>query len=206
VGIPVVTKTARGTARRAAILEATARVISTKGVEGTRLSDVAEAATISIGSIQHHFPSRDDLLTATFEWVNDASLNDWEAMASEADARRTVYALLRFAAFDQPGAEMTWSVWIEFWALAHRNPVFRVQYEHIYSKWRAPFFKAIEEGVGQGVFECLPSVQDIVDRLTAEIEGLRVRALLDPEGMPRERMFSLLISDAEHALNARLSP
>jgi hypothetical protein len=97
-------------------------------------------------------------------------------------------------------------VWIEFWALAHRNPVFRVQYDHIYSRWRAPFFKAIEEGVEQGVFYCFPCVKDVVDRLTSEIEGLRVRALLDPEGMPPERMFSLLISDAEHALNARLSP
>jgi AcrR family transcriptional regulator len=203
----MVTKTARGTARRAAILEATSRVISAKGVEGTRLSDVAEAAEISIGSIQHHFQTRDDLLTATFEWVNDASLNAWEATATEADARRKVHALIRFAAFEQTGSEeITWSVWIEFWALAHRNPVFRVQYEHIYSKWRAPFFKAIEEGVEQGVFRSFPSVQDVVDRLTAEIEGLRVRALLDPEGMPRERMFSLLISDAEHALNARLSP
>lgn len=200
------TKTAPGRARRAAILEAASRVICTKGVEGTRLSDVAEAADISIGSIQHHFPSRDGLLAATFEWVNDTSLNDWEAMASEADARQTVHALLRFAAFEQPGAEMTWAVWMEFWALAHRNPVFRVQYEHIYSRWRAPFFKAIEDGIEQGVFECLPSVRDVVDRLTAEIEGLRVRALLDPEGMPRERMFSLLISDAEHALRARLSP
>ncbi|HEY5320211.1 MAG TPA: TetR/AcrR family transcriptional regulator [Galbitalea sp.] len=201
------TKTVRGTARRAAILEATSRVICERGVEGTRLSDVAEAADVSIGSIQHHFQTRDDLLTSTFEWVNDAFLNDWEATGSEADARRKVHALIRFAAFAQPGSEPTaWSVWIEFWALAHRNSVFRVQYEHIYSRWRAPFFKAIEEGVGQGVFRCFPSVQDVVDRLTAEIEGLRVRTLLDPEGMPRERMFSLLISDAEHALDARLSP
>jgi AcrR family transcriptional regulator len=86
----MVTKTARGTARRAGILEAASRVISTRGVEGTRLSDVAEAAEVSIGSIQHHFQTRDDLLTATFEWVNDAFLNDWEATASEADAPRQV--------------------------------------------------------------------------------------------------------------------
>jgi AcrR family transcriptional regulator len=206
VAVRIETKTARGTARRAVILEAASRVVSTKGVEGMRLSDVAEAAEVSIGSIQHHFQSRDDLLTATFEWVNDAFLNDWEATASDADARQQVHALIRFAAFDQPASEITWSVWIEFWALAHRNPVFRVQYEHIYSRWRAPFFKAIEEGVGQGVFHCSPSVQDVVDRLTAEIEGLRVRSLLDPEGMSRERMFSLLIRDAEHAVGARLSP
>jgi AcrR family transcriptional regulator len=175
-------------------------------VEGTRLSDVAEEAAVSIGSIQHHFQSRDDLLTATFEWVNDAFLNDWQATASKTDARQQVHALIQFAAFDQPASEITWSVWIEFWALAHRNAVFRVQYEHIYSRWRAPFFKAVEEGVEQGIFHCSPSVQDVVDRLTSEIEGLRVRSLLDPAGMPRERMFSLLISDAEHALNARLSP
>lgn len=201
------TKTARGTATRAAILKATAQVIRRRGVDGTRLSDVAEAADVSIGSIQHHFQTRDDLLTSTFEWVNDAFLTEWEAMGGDADARRTMHALIRFAAFEQPGSEpIAWSVWIEFWALAHRNPVFRVQYEHIYSRWRAPFFKAIQEGIEQDVFRCFPSVQDVVDRLTAQIEGLRVRALLDPEGMPRERMFSLLIADAEHALDARLSP
>ena len=131
--VSIGTKTARGNARRAEILEAALSIVCVKGVEKTRLSDVAESAGISVGSIQHHFGTRDDLLAATFEWFNDSSLAAWQAIATDSDARLQINSLIRFAVFEEPGREqVTWPLWIEFWALANRNPVFRNQYDHIY--------------------------------------------------------------------------
>lgn len=45
------------------ILEAAARAIATKGV-GVSLDTIARSAGVSKGGLMHHFPSRDELLTA----------------------------------------------------------------------------------------------------------------------------------------------
>lgn len=45
------------------ILEAAARAIATKGV-GVSLDTIARGAGVSKGGLMHHFPSRDELLTA----------------------------------------------------------------------------------------------------------------------------------------------
>jgi hypothetical protein len=50
-----------------------------------------------------------------------------------------------------------------------------------------------------GDFDPGKPVPDIVDRLTAEIEGFRVRVLLDPNKMPRERML-LADKDNPHCI------
>jgi AcrR family transcriptional regulator len=199
--------TARGARRRLQILTATARVISTRGVDDTRLSDVAEQAAVSIGSIQHHFASREELLTSTFAMVNDAFLGQWDALAdAHHDPPRRLCALLEFAALARPEwRDDDWAIWIEFWALAHRAPRFRDQYDQIYSRWRAPFLDALSDGVRQGVFDMRESPTDAVDRLTAEIEGLRIRAMLDPALMPRSRMFALLVREAEAMVNCDLA-
>ena len=49
------------------------------------------------------------------------------------------------------------------------------------------------------------SVEDAVDRLTAQVEGLRVHALLEPERLSRERMFDLLLGAAEQELRFSLA-
>ena len=56
------------------------------------------------------------------------------------------------------------------------------------------------EGVAHGDFSPRNSVEDVVDRLTAQIEGLRVHALLEPARLSRERMFALLKAQVEQDL------
>ena len=49
------------------ILEATARVLSKRGYEGTNTNVIAETAGISVGSIYQYFPNKDALITALHE-------------------------------------------------------------------------------------------------------------------------------------------
>lgn len=186
------------------ICAAAARVIGLRGVEGTRFVDVARAAGVSIGKVQHYFPVREELLLATFDAINDASIADWDAVAqAEPDARRRLSALLRMAAFGRPGwEEIGWTVWIEFWALSLRNPTFREQYKILYGKWRLTLVTALSDGVRDGDFQPRDSVKDTVDRLAGLIEGLAIRALLDPMEMPAERVFELLTRSVEIELDS----
>lgn len=194
--------------RRAQVLEATVRVISERGIEGTRLVDVARSAKVSIGLIQHYFTTRDELLASAFDFFNDLWVSRWERVSGRAgDPVAKLTTLLRFCAFEFEGwHEVQWRIWVEFWSLCNRNPAFRAQYATIYDKFRKPFRDVIVEGVEKSVFVPRSSVEDIVDRTTGLIEGLRVHALLEPTRLPRERMLELLLAEVEEQLGFSLDP
>jgi AcrR family transcriptional regulator len=185
---------------------AAAQVIADRGVDGTRLIDVARAAGVSVGNVQYYFETREDLLAETFEAVNDESITDWQATSAQGpDAPSRLSAMLRLAAFGRPGwEEIGWTIWVEFWAVSHRNERFREQYEVIYGKWRGALIDAISYGVKRGEFKPAGSVQDTVDRLAAVIEGLAIRSLLGPKQMSSKRMFKLLSRSAELELGCKL--
>jgi TetR/AcrR family transcriptional repressor of bet genes len=192
--------------RRAQVLEATVRVISERGVERTRLIDVARSANVSIGLIQHYFDTRDALLASAFDFFNDLWVRDWEtASSTEADPPHKLATLLRLSAFEFEGwHEVQWRIWVEFWSLCNRNPAFRVHFSSIYDAFRKPFRDVILEGMERGDFAPRSSVEDVVDRLTAQIEGLRVHALLEPKRIPRQRMLELLLAEAQDELQFSL--
>jgi AcrR family transcriptional regulator len=191
---------------RQRLLNAAVYVIAERGVDQTRLLDVARAAGVSIGNVQHYFPAREELLAATFEAVNDTSVDDWEATATlEVDAPKRLSAMFRLAAYGRPGWEdIGWTIWVEFWALAHRNERFRDQYEIIYSKWRGALMAAVTDGIKEGAFTPSDPPRDALDRLAAVIEGLAIRTLLDPAKMSQNRVFKLLTRAAELELNCIL--
>ena len=197
----------RASDRRAQVLHAAARVMSERGAERTRLVDVARAAKVSTGLIQHYFSSRDELLSETLEFCTDRWLASWEEMASnESDPTKRLLVLLRMASFEMEGwHEVQWRIWIEFWSLCDRDPVFRAQYAGLYDRFRGPFYDCIREGIESGSFTISSTEDDVIDRLTAMIEGLRVRALLEPDRMPRERMFQLIVAEASEQLGTSLS-
>lgn len=192
--------------RRAQVLYAAAKVISERGAERTRLVDVARAAGVSIGLIQHYFESRDELLAAAFEWSTELWMRDWQAAsARESTPPRRLVELLRMSAFEAEGwHEVQWRIWIEFWSLCDRDQTFRAQYQSLYAKFRQPFYDCIEAGIDAGDFKPDEPVDDVIDRMTGAIEGLRIRALLEPERLPRERMFGLLLVAAERELAVAL--
>ena len=59
--------------RRADILAAVRAVAADQGIAAVSQSVVAAAAGVSPGRVQHYFPTKNDLLEATFAELNDAS-------------------------------------------------------------------------------------------------------------------------------------
>ncbi len=70
-GVRVRGKGAAHDERRGAILEAVFAIVDTEGTHQVSIRRVAEEAGVSVGRVQHYFPSKDDLLTAAFTAIND---------------------------------------------------------------------------------------------------------------------------------------
>jgi AcrR family transcriptional regulator len=69
---------------RERVLEATVALLSEQGYAGTTLHKVAERAGLSLGSVQHQFPSRAELMAAVMAMSIDANEADYIAVQKEA--------------------------------------------------------------------------------------------------------------------------
>lgn len=92
-------KTARGgDSRRRELLEAAARLFSTRGYEGTSIRDIAAIVGMLPGSIYYHFKSKEELLVAVHEQgvlqvmqavqsaVEKAGKDPWDRLTAAAEA------------------------------------------------------------------------------------------------------------------------
>ncbi|GAB3441818.1 TetR/AcrR family transcriptional regulator [Actinophytocola sediminis] len=57
--------------RRRGILDAVFTIIDTAGTEQVSIRHVAHQADVSVGRVQHYFPTKDDLLSEAFRAIND---------------------------------------------------------------------------------------------------------------------------------------
>ncbi|WP_298176082.1 TetR/AcrR family transcriptional regulator [Saccharomonospora sp.] len=57
--------------RRRDILEAVFTIVDTEGTDQVSIRRVADTAGVSLGRVQHYFPTKDDLLAEAFATIND---------------------------------------------------------------------------------------------------------------------------------------
>lgn len=171
-------------------------MISERGYDGTRLADVARAAGVSVGTVQHYFHTRSRLLMETFAYETERAVERWLGAAErevEGDGWAQALALIDVV-FNQRSFRERWTRWLEFWAAASRDPVLRRDMGEIWEHWRAPLRRAIEAGVASGSFSPRMPIEDVVDRTIAIFDGLALQYLLDAPGMTFERLRDLLVA------------
>ena len=64
---------------RAALLAATIDLLATEGWQPTTVVNVARKAGVSRGAAQHHFPTREDLITAALEYMFEQRMAEVDA-------------------------------------------------------------------------------------------------------------------------------
>jgi AcrR family transcriptional regulator len=183
--------------RRIQILDAAAVVISERGVDAARLADIAEAAGVSLGLVQHYFRHRERLFAEVFRRESERITVTWRAVVdSEARPLERLVDYLRLCAPEgSSGAALAfgpgWAFWLELWAKANREEAVRAEVSDVYESFAEPFIAAIEDGIEQGLFAPRRPVRDVVDRLISQIDGSAVRTLLGV--LDEARMLGLLV-------------
>ena len=67
------------------ILDAARQVLLTQGYSGLSIRNIAAEANVPLSQIQYHFGSKDGLVLALFEYINDQLLDRQQAMFSDPD-------------------------------------------------------------------------------------------------------------------------
>ena len=97
---------------REAILSVACKVLAKDGPEGLSVSEVAQLAGVNRGTAYHHFPTREELLSATTEWVSERLCREVfgdQLRASDKQlVPQTVIANLTGFAMDNPEFGRVW--------------------------------------------------------------------------------------------------
>jgi AcrR family transcriptional regulator len=136
--------------RRPAILTAAAEVISERGVQHTRISDVAERAGTSAPGVLYWFPSKDALLAEALTFSDDrfydALTEELEGLDSASDR---LARLVEQWPSDGDGETV---LWMELWVRALRDPKLAETRERLDRRWREALAEVIREGQASGEF------------------------------------------------------
>lgn len=169
--------------RKTAVLDAAEQLLAVHGFDALRLRDVAKAAGVSIGLIQHYFTTRDELLRETMRTASHRRASQWTQLASgHEQAREKLAALLEGALNDRHRCV----IWLETCAAASRHPELVPDVERTQEAWRSAIRAAIEAGVTDEDFNPTIPVEDIVNLLVSLIDGLMLATATAPSG-PAER-------------------
>ena len=164
--------------RRPAILTAAAEVISERGVQNTRISDVAERAGTSPPGVLYWFPTKDELLAEALQFADErfyAGLT--EELAELGSARERLGRLVELWPADGDGETV---LWMELWVRALRDPRVAATRERLDRRWRDALADIIREGQASGEFGPADA-DDVALLLGAVMDGFAIQlALGDP--------------------------
>lgn len=192
-------RTERPTAE--AILAAACRAIVRRGVDATRIADIAQEAGTSTGTVHYYFETKDDVLLAALEWANERPYSRMdEVLGREADDLTRLATMLELT-IPYPGpAREEWVFFLELWGRILHRPELLPAGESLDSRWRGYFFDVVRSGSAHGTFRPVAPPDEVADRLVALVDGLGRKAVLDVPWMPPERMREILLRFAADEL------
>lgn len=185
--------------RRQRIIDATLDVIHDHGLAGTRTHEIARRAGVSSGLLLYHFGTLDGVIAAAMQESEDRyyrSLEDEDAAGRPAPER---LRLLVERSGDPRSVVAAWTLWMEFWVRALRDPDTAALCAKLDARWRSVLLDVIEQGVGEGHFSC-PSPRVAGLRLAALLDGLSVAATLGDREVPVEAVPDLWLEAAAREL------
>jgi len=161
--------------RRAELIEAARRVIQRRGFAKATVGAITGEAGASLGLLNYHFASRDEVVAEAFAAAARADLDELQAVSRRHDdpsARVAAYLDLE-AWVDRD----VWRMWIDAWGEAVHTEQLRLTLEQFERGWRAALAGVLADGDRSGCWRC-PDPEDAAGRLVAALDGVGLHTTL----------------------------
>ena len=174
--------------RREALVDATLNCLKQFGHEGVSVRRISAAAGVSIGLINHHFPSKSSLVAVTYETL---ALSLQESIRAQAEnkavsPRDRLSGFFRASFAPEILDPQLFNVWLVFWSMVAHSPEIRAVHDRTYGKYRSILESLLGQLVNSGAapqFKLRPAAI----ALSALLDGLWVELSLSPATFkPRE--------------------
>ncbi|CAA9270182.1 MAG: Transcriptional regulator, AcrR family [uncultured Blastococcus sp.] len=185
--------TAKGAARREAIVAAAAAIVGSEGPDAVSHRTVAAAAGVPLAATTYYFASLDDLLGAAVERAADDELAAVTALVEDLPRRR------RSAAWT---AELVVSVVLG--PQRRSDAAIQAHYERFLAGGRHPELRPVlrrarqraDVLIGDALERCGHGTAD-VDHLIALVDGTAISALVEGDGSARARSLAAVTAALE---------
>jgi AcrR family transcriptional regulator len=177
--------TVLGTAdsRREQMLRAALEVIAERGYADTRIADVAERIGISPALVIYYFKTKDQLLTEAIRYLDNIWYADGQRRMSELPtAAARIEEIVAMSCLPEADAEprSSWTLWLDFWTLAARNPEVAGLRQRDDERWRDMVSSLVTEGQQAGEFAAVDP-DNFAVLLCSLLDGFAIQiALSDP--------------------------
>ena len=164
--------------RRAELIDAARRVIQRRGFAKATVGAITGEAGASLGLLNYHFDSRDDVVADAFAAAARADLDELQAISrrhGDPPARLAAYLDLEAWADRE-----VWRMWIDAWGEAVHTEKLRRTLEQFERGWRAVLAGVLADGDRAGCWRCAEP-EDTAGRLVAALDGVGLHTTLHPD-------------------------
>ncbi|MFJ9211622.1 TetR/AcrR family transcriptional regulator [Streptomyces sp. NPDC102264] len=171
--------------RRGEILGAAVTQIEKQGIHPLRISDVARELGVSPALVIYHFGTKEALIGEAFTWAVQRDLDRLGGLTADCS---TVPARLTTALdwYAPTGGAKGWTLWIEGWAAALREPALRKVGRELDLRWKEALTAIIQDGVAAGEFTT-DDPRGAAWRITALLDGVAVQTVVHRGAHDREQ-------------------
>jgi AcrR family transcriptional regulator len=176
--------------RRREVIDAVSALIADHGIEGTSMRQLAEAAGLSTGTINHYFRNKRGLVIAAMDAVY-ALPADWDRyrdLPAPDQLRRMVDTFV----LDAPRRRQWWKFWLEYMAHAGRDPELRARHEERYTRQRRFYARLVRAGIEAGHLRADLDPEQVADAFLGLANGLAVNQVVAGHVVTPERARALL--------------
>lgn len=192
----------RSRATRQRLLEATIDCLAEKGWAAATVAVVAERAGVSRGAAQHHFPTREDLITAALEYMFDSrtqqAKDEAVTVAALADGFDRTEAVVAGLVESYTGP--LFKAALQVWTHAAADPALRERIVPLEAKFgRISHRRAV---AALGVDDTDPVTHHLVQATLDMARGLGLADVLTDDSARRKQIVAQWAATLHAALNA----
>jgi AcrR family transcriptional regulator len=192
--------------RKPQIIAAAAELLYERGLFDTRIGDIAERAGTSSPTILYYFESKDRLLEEAVESADQAFYARLSDGQSQFDLAAEKLLHLIEETSRGPGGLGDYTLWMEIWVRARRDPSVRSAYFRLDRRQRRLIADIVREGQESGEFSGDADPDDFALALSGLLDGLGVQVTLGQPDVTSERMVDCCLAFAATQLGCELPP
>jgi AcrR family transcriptional regulator len=192
--------------RKPQIVAAAAEVLYERGLFDTRIGDIAERAGTSSPTILYYFESKDRLLEEAVDYTDRefyARVADGQARHERASDK--LVHLIEETSLGPDGLN-DYTLWMEIWVRARRDPTVRRSYIRLDRRQRGLIADIVRVGQAAGEFSSDADPDDFALVLSGLMDGLGVQVTLGQPDVTPERMLVRCLALASKELGCELGP
>ncbi|WP_168211207.1 TetR/AcrR family transcriptional regulator [Actinosynnema sp. ALI-1.44] len=186
--------------KRAEVLNHVVEVLTERGYDRTRFTDVAKVAGVAVSTLQFYFGSRDDMLVEALHFSCAREVERLAAIEPDAPPWERLVALVEHSL--DPRDEGFWRVLHEFWYASMHDEELRAHSEKLQRDWSRPFADAITRGAETGDFK-IGDVGNMVTLVVGITDGLMLPQVLKHKYYDVDGLRKLTLDVLAKALGVR---